>query len=179
MRRSTDVFEHRLDRCRDVHVLLLEPSLGIARGPAEQRVEALVRHGQPGAIVEVVEIEAERAVGLEIDQVVANDLLVFRRAVGRKPHQLVLAGIDLEAGIVGEGGVEQAEAVREMDLLVDLEVFSIADGGRRGGPFADAVEGEDGGLVERRRIERGGGVAQMMLAEGQALRPSRNRARSP
>ena len=122
-----DVLQHRLDRGRDVHVLLLEPGLGIARRRAEQRVEALVRHGQPGAVVEIVEIEPERAVGLEVDQVVANDVLVFRRPIGREPHQLVFARIDLEAGVVGEGGVEQTQAVREMDLLVDREVLAIAD----------------------------------------------------
>ena len=61
--------------------------------------------------------------------------------------------------------------MRKVNLLVDLEVFSFADGNRRGGPFAHAVEREDGSPVERRRVERGGCVAQMMLAEGQALRP--------
>ena len=42
---------------------------------------------------------------------------VFRLAIGREPHQLVLAGIDLEAGVIGEGGIEQPERVREMQLL--------------------------------------------------------------
>ena len=31
------LLEHRLDRCREVHVLLLEPGLGLARRRAEQR----------------------------------------------------------------------------------------------------------------------------------------------
>ena len=160
-------------------MLLLEPGLGIARRRAEQRMEALVRHGQPGAIVEIIEIEAERAVGLEIDQIVANDLLVFRRSVGREPHQLVLARIDLEAGVVGEGGVEEAQAVRKVNLLVDLQVLAFADGNRGGRPFAHAIEREDGSLVERRRVERGGCMAQMMLAEGQAIRPIEIGLRQP
>ena len=173
------VFQHRLDRRRDVHVLLLEPGLGIARRPAEQRIEALVRHGQPGAVVEIVEIEAERAVGLEIDQVVANDLLVFRRPIGREPHQLVFARIDLEAGVVGEGGVEQAQAVRKVDLLVDREVLTIADGNRGGRPFAHAVERQDGGLVERRRdrTRRRRGSDDARRRSGDL--PNRNRARPP
>ena len=45
---------------------------GSRGGAAEQRVEALVRHRQPGAIVEIIEIEPERAVGLEVDEVVAD-----------------------------------------------------------------------------------------------------------
>ena len=92
-------------------------------------------------------------------------LLVSRRAVGREPHQLVFARIHLEAGVVGEGGVEQAETMGEMDLLVDRQVLAVADGDRRGGPLADAVQRQDGRLVERRRIERGGRVAQVVLAE--------------
>src|SRR5262249_53641425 len=163
------ILQDYLYGCGDVHVLLLEPALGIARRPVEQRVEALVGHGEAGAIVEILEIEPKRAVGLEIDQVVANDLLVFRRSIGRKPHQLVFARIDLEAGVIGEGGVEQPEAVREMDLLMDREVLSIADGDRRGRPLAHAIEGEDDRSVERRRIEGRGGVAQVVLAEGEAM----------
>ena len=134
-------------------------------------MKTLVRHGQPGAIVEIVEIEAERTVGLDIDQVVANDFFVFRRSVGCKPHQFVLARIDLEAGIVCEGRVEQTQAVRKVDLLPDLKVFSFADGNRSGGPFAHAIEREDGSFVKRRWVECGGCVAQMMLTEFQALRP--------
>ena len=38
---------------------------GLARRAAEQRIEALVRHGEPGAVVEIVEIEPEGAVVLE------------------------------------------------------------------------------------------------------------------
>jgi len=53
------VFQNCLDRRCNVHVLLLEPGLGIARRPPEQRIEPLVRHGEPGAVVEIIEVEAE------------------------------------------------------------------------------------------------------------------------
>ena len=72
------LLDHRLDRRGEVHVALLEQHLRLARRAAEQRVEALVRHRKPGAVIEVVEIEPERAVGLEIDQVVEDQLCVFR-----------------------------------------------------------------------------------------------------
>src|SRR5262249_44715354 len=39
-----NVLQYRLDRRRNVHMLLLEPGLGIAWRRTEQRVEALVRH---------------------------------------------------------------------------------------------------------------------------------------
>ena len=43
-------------------------------------------------------------------------LHVLRLAVGRQAHDLVLAGVDLEPGVVGEGGVEQPERVRKGNL---------------------------------------------------------------
>ena len=52
---------------------------------------------------------------------------VLRLAIGREPHHLVFAGVHLEAGVIGEGGVQQAERVREMNLLDDLEVVAVAD----------------------------------------------------
>ena len=48
-----DVFGHLLDRRGHVHVLLRERRLGLARLVAEQVVEALRRHPQPGRVVEV------------------------------------------------------------------------------------------------------------------------------
>jgi hypothetical protein len=122
-------------------------------------------------VVEIVEIEAERAVVLDVDQLVADHVHVFRRAIGREPHQLVLARIDLEAGIVGEGRIEQAERVREMDLFVDRELVAFAERDRRRGPLADAVEREHQRALVRRRIEGGRRMAQMVLAERQAIVP--------
>jgi hypothetical protein len=165
------LFQHHLHGGREVHVLLLQQRGRIARRRAEQTVEARIGHRQPGAIVEVFEIEPERAVGLEINEIVVDELREARRAVGREPHHLVLAGIDLEAGVVGEGRVQEPEAVGEMDFLGDREVAAVPDRGRRGGPFADAVEGEHRGPLERRGIERGGRVAQMVLAEQEPRLP--------
>ena len=68
------LLEHGLNGCGEVHVLLLEPGLRLARRPAEQAIEPRIGHGQAGAIVEVVEVEPERSVRLEIDQVVENEL---------------------------------------------------------------------------------------------------------
>src|SRR5262249_47859859 len=78
---------------------------------------------------------------------------------------------DLEASVISEGGIEQAQAMRKVDLLVDCEVLSLANSNRRGGPFAYAVEGEYDSALERRRIKGRGCMAQMMLAECQAIGP--------
>jgi hypothetical protein len=61
--------------------------------------------------------------------------------------------------------------MRELDLLVDREVLPIADSCRCRGPFPYAVEGEDDRLLKPRRIERRGSVAQVVLAESQAIIP--------
>ena len=53
-------------------------------------------------------------------------LCVFRLAVGREPHHLVFAGVDLEAGVIGERRIKQAERMREVDLLEDLERVAVA-----------------------------------------------------
>ena len=71
---STAWMEAAMSMC-----LCVEPAFGIARGAAEQRVEARIGHRQPGAIVEIVEVEPEGAVRLEVDQVVADQFVVFRR----------------------------------------------------------------------------------------------------
>ena len=45
-----------------------------AQRRAEQLGEALVRHRQPGAIVEIGHVEPERTVGLQVDQIVEDEL---------------------------------------------------------------------------------------------------------
>ena len=65
-----DLLGDGLHRGREVHVVLGQKLFGLARLAAEQRAELLVRHAQPGAIVEVGLVEAEGAVFLEVDDVV-------------------------------------------------------------------------------------------------------------
>ncbi len=50
-----------------------------------------------------------------------NPVDVLGLAVGRQAHDLVLARVDPETGVVGEGRVEQTEAVREVELLLELQ----------------------------------------------------------
>src|SRR5207245_9536477 len=86
-----------------------------------------------------------------------------------KAHDLVFARVDLEAGVVGESRVKQPEGMREMQLLFDLEPVAASDGDRRRRPFADAVDGEHEGLLERRGKESAGGMTVVMLCEQQPL----------
>src|SRR5262249_53576371 len=145
--------------------------LPIANRRPEQLGELLVRHGQTGAIVEVVEIQPERPVGLEVDQMIENESGVFWLAVRREPHKLVLAGIDLKAGVIRESGIQQPKRVWEVQFLEYLQLLTAADCCRRGAPLADAVHREHRCLQEWRGVKRAGSVAQVMLGEQQAVSP--------
>ena len=84
-------------------------------------------------------------------------------AVRRQAHQLVLAAVHRESEVVGERGIEQAHRVGEVQLAHDLDVAAAAAADGRGRPFADAVDGQDGGLGERRGIEGARRVRQVVL----------------
>src|SRR5688500_13282199 len=111
---------------------------------------------------EVFEIQLDRAVFLQIDDVVEDLPRVHWLAVRREPHHLVLSRVHLESGELREGGVEQSERVREAHLLQQLYAASLppANAGRR--PLADAVDGEDGRGVERRGVEAARGMRAMV-----------------
>jgi hypothetical protein len=156
---------HLLDRAREVHLAAGDARLRRPRRAAEEGGEAVVGHHQAVEVAEVVHVEAEGAVLAQVDQLAADGVGEARLAVGREPHQLVLAGVDLEAGEVGEGRVEEPERVRELDLLEDLQPLALADADRRRRPLADAVEGEHRRLGEGRGVEGGGGVRLVVGGE--------------
>src|SRR5262249_49654108 len=106
-----------LDRAREIHVALREALFWLARRATEQRVETRIGHGETGAIVEIAQIEAERSVRLEVDQMIENELCVFRFAIRGEPHQLVFPRVDLETGVIREGRIEQTEGMGKVDFL--------------------------------------------------------------
>ncbi len=138
---------------------------GCRGGPPNSRSNFVRGHRQPLAVVEVRHVHAERAVLLQVDQLVAGSA---RRTSARRrgqAHQLVLAGVDPEAAEVGEGRIEQPQRCGKRISCVSVMRLPrpYAEAGR--GPFADAVEREDGRLLEGRREERAGGVRFVMLGE--------------
>ena len=161
-----------LDRRGQVDLAPGDARLGLARRTAEEGGEARGRHRRTVEVTEVLEVEAVRAVGAHLDEVVADQPGVARLAVRCQAHQLVLAGVGLEPAEGRDRAVEQAERVRVGDLAGQLDVSAPtpADRGRR--PLAHAVDGDDRGLVEGRRVERGGGVGQVVLAVQQPARPA-------
>ena len=165
------LFGHHLDRGRQIHILLGDRSFGFARWAAEEILEAAIRHGEAGAIVEIRLIDPEASIRFQVQQLVADKRGIFRLAVGRQPHQLVFTRIDLEAGVVGESRIEQAQRVGKMNLADDGKVLAAAERRRCRGPFAHAIHRQDQRLLEGRRIESAGGMAQVMLGKQEALRP--------
>ncbi len=146
---------------------LLERCLRGSRPAAEETIEPAVGHRQSLAVLEIVHVEPEAAVGLHVDQARADQLLVDRPAIGGQPHQLVLAAVDLEAAVVGEGRVEQAERVGELDVIEQADAVPLANADRRRAPLAHPVEGDDRRLVEGAGEERAGGMAFMVVGEDQ------------
>ncbi len=149
------------------------------RGLPEELREAVVRHGQAVVVGEVLHVQPERAVLAQVDEVLEDLVEVLRLAVGRRAHHLVLGAVDLEAEVVGEGAVEQAERVREADLAQEFDLVAASHALGRGRPFADAVESQDRGFLEGRGQEGRRRVRLVMLREEQSLPSSRVRARAP
>ena len=164
-------FGDGLHRCGEVHFALGQRVFRLARRRAEKGVEFRIGHGQPGAVVEIRLVQPVGTIGFKVDEVIQNCLHVFRLAVGRQPHHLVFARIDLEAQVIGKGRIEQAKRVREMDFLENFQAVAAADGSRGGGPFAHAVHGQHQGFVKRRWKESAGRMAQVMLGKQQAVDP--------
>ncbi len=159
------LFGDFLDRPREVHFTLRQTALLLTRRSSQQPLHLRSRHGQPVRVSEELLIHPQAAIVFDLDDVVLDGLDVLRLAVRRESHHLVFARVHLEAREVGERRVQQAERMRELQLVDDLERIALADADRRCRPLADAVHGDDRGLLERRRIEGGRGVRFVMLAE--------------
>ena len=124
-----------LNRAREVHLALRQLALRYAGRTAEQAIERAVRHREAGEIVEVLLVKRERAVFPQVDELGEDHVDVLRLAVRREPHHLVLARIHLEAGVIRERGVQEAQRVGPMELLQDLDVAPAAHPVRRGCPL--------------------------------------------
>ena len=164
-----DFLDDDLDRGGKIHIALGEQRLGSTRRAAEEPVELLRRHRQPLAVVEVRHVHAERPVVLQVDQLFEDQVDVLRLAVGGQAHQLVLARIDLESAVIGEGRVEHAGRVRKVELVREIDAVAAAGAVAGGGPLAHAVDGKNGGFFERRGKEGAGRVRLVVLGEDESL----------
>ena len=158
-----DLLGHVLDGAGDVHLAPGDGAFGITGRTAEQFAEPPVGHGESGEIVEVVLVETEGPVLLDVEELLLDEVAVYRLPVGGQPHKLVLPGVHPEPGEVGEGRVEQTQGVREPDLVQKPQAVSFAHPQGGGGPLPHPVQGEDGRILEGRGIEGACRVGFMVL----------------
>ena len=171
-----DVLEHFLHGSGQIHFPLPQGALRRPGRAAEQTVEAGVGHAQPGGEIEVAHVQAEAAVFLDVDQLFPNPLRVARLSIGRQPHQLVFARIHLEARVMGERRIQQAQGVGKADLPQGPQFPALAQPGGGGGPFPHAIQTEDDRAPKRAGIEGGRRMGQMMLVEQQGRNALRRNA---
>src|SRR5262245_40519802 len=161
------LFGDLLNAASQVHFPLGELRFRLARRAAEKLVEGPVSHPQPLAITEILLIHPKAAVVAYFYQLLLDQRNVLRLPVRSQTHYLIFSAVDLESGVIGEGAVEQTQAVRESQFLEQRNLIATADPYRTGRPFAHAVHSEDGRLFERRGIERAGRVALVVVVEEQ------------
>src|SRR3989442_412100 len=96
-------------------------------------------------------------------ELAADEVSELGLGVGCETNDLVLPGIDFEAGIVSEGRVQESERMRPVELLDDLYIATATTSEGRCRPFSHTVDGKDGRLFERRGEEGARGVRFVML----------------
>ncbi len=160
-----DLLGDLLYRARHIHLAPRDLGFAPPRRSAEEIRETRVRHPEPGAVVEVLHIEAERSVLPQIDELAHDEIDVARLAAGRELHEHALVRVALEAGEMGERRVEEPERMRKPYLLAELDTVVAADAPARRRPLADAVDDHDRRLAEGRWVERGRGVRLVALGE--------------
>src|SRR5437763_1395627 len=124
------LLDDRLGRGGNVHVVDRDRRFRIAPLAAEQFLEGGVCRRLAVEIAKERGVEAVGAVLAQIEESIEDQIGVARFAIGRQPHQLVLAGIDLEPAVIGDGAVEQAEGMRVMDLSQRRHGAVVAGGDR-------------------------------------------------
>lgn len=141
------LLQHRLDAAGQVHGERRQLGFGLARRMAQQLGQRGREHALAAQEVEVLHGQAELAVVLQANEL-AQLLDVPWTAIGREPHHLVLAIVDLEAEVGGDGAVEQAQRAGELHLLEQLDVAAPGAAVGRGRQLAHGVDRQDGGVVE-------------------------------
>ena len=118
---------------------------------------------------EVVELQLE-GTALEPPHHLVDVLHESGLPVRGQPHDLVLAFVDREAQVGGEGRVEHPQGMRKAQLAQQLDcdrafVGNVSAAQGQGRPLADAVRREDGRAPHRRGEESRGRVRLVVLGE--------------
>src|SRR5262245_25368216 len=111
---------------------------------------------------EILQVESEAAVLVHFKQLGELRAISWLPIRG-KPHNFVFIFIDAEAEVACQCRIEETKRVRISDLAQRGKVAACADELGRGTPLADAVDRQDTGLLEGRRVERRCRVREMMV----------------
>jgi len=93
-------------------------------------------------------------------------------AVGGEAHHLVLVAEAEEAQVLGDGGVEEPQRVREVDAVEDAQVAASPDRRHRRDEVAEAVDREAHRPLERRAEEGRAEVGEVVLDRIETGRPA-------
>src|SRR5262245_55140749 len=104
-------FSNSLNTSREIHLALRYRRLRRARRSVKEFVKSAVRHAQTLRVAEVFLVEFQAAVVAHFKQVILDLIDVSRLSVRRQAHDLVLAIVDFESGVVSESAVEQSQTV--------------------------------------------------------------------
>ena len=167
-------FVHRLHRAGDVFVMLRQRFIRVARRPEQPGQLRRIQLAHPGFAVfplvfhflammaKMVKVQAERATFFE-----AHDLPHFgheaRLTVGCQPHHLVLVAVIRKTEILGQRLIENAQRMRKIDLVFDLDAIATADAPGRTGKVAKAIHRHGHRLFERRHQKRRAQMRKMVL----------------
>src|SRR2546426_7062927 len=113
-------------------------------------------------MTKIIKIERESAILGQLDDL-AHRWLACRRSVRREAHDLVFVAVIGKAEILGQGLVEDAERMREMDPPLDADLPPATHSPGGAGKVAEAVDRNDDRLVEGRHVKRRGQMREMML----------------
>ena len=181
---------HRLQRAREVLVPLLQRLVAPARRPEQIRERRRIERPDRGRAVvplvldllavmpEAVEVQPKAPALLQRHDL-AHRVEIRRLAVRRQSHHLVFVAVVRKAEELRDRLVEDAERVRKIDALLDLDRGAAAHAPRRAGEVAEAVDGNDHRLRERRPVKGGRQMREVVLHRMRLApeRLSRKRAR--
>ena len=154
-----------LHRGGEIVMFLAHRLIRPPRHHAEMRDQRRIVMPVMPAEIEEPPVQRERAVLVQLEDRAKQFIAIARPAIGREAHDLVFALIDLEAEILGEDRVEQAERVRKMDRAQFRQPVAFAEMHARGLVFADPIERDHHRALERRGKESRGGVRAVMLGK--------------
>jgi hypothetical protein len=173
------VFEHGLQGRRDRLMRVVERFVGPARG-SEQGLELRREHAPNrgraiipghldavGPMAEIRQVQREASLVAEVYQRLER-LDEPWLSVGSESHYLELIAIIREPKVLGDGEIQKAEGVWKEFSRVHVQRGAFNPSPRRADKIAEAVDGADGGPIERADECGAGQVRRMMLDEARA-----------